>query len=132
MGRYLLDTNIIVALSKGDPAAIQRLRMLKPEQVCVCSVVKAELFYGARKSQRVEENLRGFEALMEPFTSLPFDDRAAQEYGFIRADLERMGTPIGSNDVIIAAIGRAHDCVVVTRNVREFERVLGLRVESWG
>ena len=131
MSRYLLDTNIVIALSKGEAEAVRRLRLLTPESICICSIVLAELMFGARKSERVEQNLRGFAALLEPFASLPFDDRAAQEYGFIRADLQRMGTPIGSNDLLIAAVARAHDCVLVTRNCREFERVVSLRVESW-
>ena len=129
--RYLLDTNIWIALAKGELSVLGRLRELPPDAVCSCSIVRAELMFGGRKSQRVHENLRGFERLLEPFVSLPFDDGAAEIYGMIRADLERMGTPIGANELLIAAIARARDCVMVTRNCREFERVVGLRVEVW-
>ena len=131
MSRYLLDTNIVIALSKGEAEPVRRMRLLTPDAICICSIVRAELMFGARKSERVDENIRGFEALLEPFDSLSFDDAAAAEYGFIRADLERMGRPIGGNDLLIAAIARSKDCTVVTRNCREFDRVIGLRVESW-
>jgi tRNA(fMet)-specific endonuclease VapC len=87
--------------------------------------------FGARKSQRVEANLSGFERLLHPFESLPFDDNAAAHYGVIRADLERAGKPIGGNDMLIAGIARSRDLVLATRNIGEFARVAGLRVEAW-
>ena len=89
------------------------------------------MFYGAWKSQCAAANLTVIEQLFEPFRSLAFDDRAAAHYGPIRAQLERSGTPIGANDLFIAAIALAHDCILVTRNTAEFHRVPGLRVESW-
>lgn len=131
MTRYLLDTNIWIALANNEPSAIRRLRALDPAAVVSCAVVRAELFFGARKSQRVAENLAGFRALLEPFPSLPFDDRAAEHYGLIRAALEAAGTPIGSNDLQIAAIAQANDCTVITRNCREFDRVPALAVQAW-
>jgi tRNA(fMet)-specific endonuclease VapC len=128
---HLLDTNIWIAIAKGEPGPIRQLRELRPTQVITCSVIKAELAFGARKSGRVAENLDGFRRLLEPFESLSFDDRAAEHYGMVRASLEQAGTPIGANDLLIAALALAHDCILVTRNNREFERIAGLRVESW-
>jgi tRNA(fMet)-specific endonuclease VapC len=87
--------------------------------------------FGARKSSRVAENLAGFTRLLEPFVSLPFDDLAASHYGILRATLEQAGTPIGANDLLIAAIALAQDCMLVTRNGREFARVAGLQIETW-
>jgi len=127
----LLDTNIWIALARKEPAVITRLRKLAPAEVATCSVVRAELMFGARNSRRVAENLEGFHRLLEPFISLPFDDLAADRYGAIRAMLEHAGTPIGANDLLIASIALANDCVLVTRNRREFERVEGLRLEVW-
>lgn len=99
--------------------------------MALCSVVKAELFYGARRSQHIAQNLEKLRVFMEPLPSLPFDDAAAEQYGLIRADLAAAGRPIGANDLLIAAIARSHDAVVVTRNLSEFSRVVGLRVENW-
>ena len=128
---FLLDTNICIGLLKGHAALADRLRRLSPREVAVCSVVVGELLYGARKSQRVAENVVTLRRFLAPLRSLPFDDRAAEEYGSIRADLERSGTPIGSNDLMIASIARAHDCILVSRDSRAFSRMVGLRWETW-
>ncbi|HLH20837.1 MAG TPA: type II toxin-antitoxin system VapC family toxin [Bryobacteraceae bacterium] len=131
MSPRLLDTNVWIAIAKGEPAAVSRLRGMRPAQVVTCSVVKAELVFGARKSRHVSDNLQAFHRLLEPFASLAFDDEAAEHYGILRALLEKAGTPIGANDLLIASIAVAHDCLLVTRNTREFTRIPGLRVEIW-
>ena len=92
-------------------------------------MVKAELLYGAYRSARREDNLRLLATLFQQFESLPFDDAAADAYGHIRADLTVRGTPIGPNDLMIAAL--VHHLTLVTHNTREFARVTGLRLEDW-
>jgi tRNA(fMet)-specific endonuclease VapC len=94
-------------------------------------VVKAELFYGAMKSSNASHNLAKQRAFLELFQSLPFDDTAAEIYGRIRAALAIKGTPIGPNDLMIAAIGLANDLTLVTHNTREFSRVPDLNLEDW-
>jgi tRNA(fMet)-specific endonuclease VapC len=89
------------------------------------------LLYGAYRSARQEDNLRLLATLFQLFKSLPFDDAAADAYGRIRADLTARGTPIGPNDLMIAAIALAHHLILVTHNVREFGRVEGLHLEDW-
>jgi tRNA(fMet)-specific endonuclease VapC len=129
---YLLDTNVCVGILKGtSPSLAERLRFVPRTQVRLSSVVKAELLYGARKSGRIADNLRLLEEFFGTVACLPFDDRCAEEYGLVRTELERAGTPIGPNDVLIAATARAHGAVLVTHNVREFSRVAGLRIEDW-
>ena len=105
--------------------------MLNRDEVALCSVVKAELLYGARASARVGENLERLERLFALFPSLPFDDVAAAQYGALRTQLRRSGTPIGGNDMLIAAIALSADATLVTRNEKEFRLVPGLRVEVW-
>lgn len=130
--KYLLDTNICIALvHRPEPALKEKLAQKRPQDLVLCSVVKAELLYGARNSRRVAENLSELEAFFAPFDSMPFDDKAAEFYGSNRALLARGGTPIGVNDLFIASIALAHDLTVVTRNMKEFVRVPGLRVEVW-
>lgn len=130
---FLLDTNACIALLNGTaPELTQWLRERAPSDVCLCSVVKAELLFGAHNSARVNENLRLLERFFEPFRSLPFNDEAAAHYGTIREDLGRRGVPIGFNDLMIAATAAANDATLLTANVREFSRVIGLRVGSWG
>lgn len=129
---HLLDTDVcIVYLNGTDETLRDRLLDTPPEELRLCSVVKAELLFGARNSARVAENLERLGQFFSPLASLPFDDAAAEHYGALRAWLQRGGTPIGGNDMLIAAIALAHDCTLATRNVGEFSRVPGLRVQRW-
>ena len=129
--RFLLDTDAAIALIKGRPQAVEWLRRRAPAEVVISSVSKAELYYGARKSERVEHNLGVLNRFFEPLRSLTFDDRAAEEYGVIRADLERAGTPIGPNDLLISALARSRDLTLVSLNRREFGWVAGLRLTDF-
>jgi tRNA(fMet)-specific endonuclease VapC len=129
---FLLDTNICIhLLNRTDESIAVRFAQESPATVRLCSVVKAELLYGARKSRRVARNVAVLERFFGPLESMPFDDSCAEHYGLIRADLERAGTPIGANDMVIAAIARRHDLTLVTGDLDELRRVVGLRVESW-
>ena len=129
---FLLDTNVCIAFLNDAKSKVGgRLAHLGPDDVKLCSVVKAELLYGARHSARVEENLGRLARFFEIFESLPFDDAAAEHYGVVRAQLRRTGTPLGANDLMIAAIAVASDLTLVTRNQDEFRRVAGLRIEGW-
>lgn len=94
-------------------------------------MVKAELYFGAYHSSRRERNLAVLAEFFDAFVSLSFDDTAAYEYSRIRAHLQAQGTPIGPNDLMIAAIALAHNMILVSANVREFGRVEGLRYENW-
>lgn len=130
--KYLLDTNTCIRYLNGrSPAIKAHFATVQPEDIAVCSVVKAELFYGALRSGRPAENLQHQERFVSRFVSLPFDDLAAEVYGRIRADLEKMGQPIGPNDLFIAAIALAHNLTLVTHNTREFSRVKNLQIADW-
>ena len=129
---FLLDTNACIRILNGtSPKLIERLRRYDPAAIRLCSIVKAELYYGARRSSRVEENLQLLKAFYDVFLSIPFDDLCAEHYGSIRCELENAGRPMGPNDLMIAAAARAHDLVLVTHNTREFGRVAGLRLQDW-
>lgn len=129
---YLLDTNICIALLKeNDKPLVERIQSLSPSELFLCSVVKGELLYGARKSQKVESNLELLNRFFSQFESLHFDDRAAEFYGTFRALLAKSGTPVGANDLLIASIALSNDLAVVTRNRKEFQFIPGLRLENW-
>ena len=129
---YLLDTNVCIhLLNQKHPNILHHLRQHSPSEIALCSVVKAELLYGARRSQRVEANLQLLMAFFAPLQSLPFDDECAEHYGKIHADLLTRGLPIGPNDTLIAAIARAHNATLVTHNTDEFKRVEGLKLADW-
>ena len=110
-----------------------KLVAASPGSVCLCSLVVGELIYGALHSgpSHRANNLALVASLRRKIVSLPFDDRAAEEYGKARERLASVGTPIGPNDLLIAATALAHDCTLVTHNTQEFSRVLGLLVEDW-
>lgn len=128
---YLLDTNCCIRYLKGDPRVILRLSSLPPSDIVVCSVVKAELMYGAMRSDNPTRTLRVQQAFLIQFESLPFDDQAGLIHGRIRAQLAALGTPIGPYDLQIAAIALANNLILVTHNTREFRRIEGLQIEDW-
>lgn len=129
---YLLDTNACIRiLNDVSPPLIKQLASHAPSEIRLCSIVKAELIYGARHSQRVPENLRLLANFFAPFVSLPFNDHCAEQYGQIRAELARTGMLIGPNDLLIAAIARTYDLTLITHNIEEFGRINALRLEDW-
>ena len=129
---WLLDTSVCVPLiNRTDEEAAARLLEHPRGSVRLCSVVKAELHFGAQHSSRLSENLQRVEIFCRAFESLPFDDESARHYGLVRAQLRREGRPIGGNDLMIASIAIANSHALVTRNVGEFSRVAGLEIERW-
>jgi tRNA(fMet)-specific endonuclease VapC len=131
---YLLDTNAWIAYLRQKHAGLMaRIQREDPVDLCLCSIVLGELYYGAVRSGAAHEaaNRALIAQLRRRFVSLPFDDRAADEYGGIRAHLARLGTPIGPNDLLIAAIALANGVTLVTYNTAEFRRVPGLLLEDW-
>ncbi len=127
--KYLLDANAVIAILKGEARFIGRLKQHGPADFAIPSIVAHELYYGAYRSRRVAENLARVEALQ--FEVLEFDGEDARMAGQARAATSAAGTPIGPYDVLIAGQALARDLTLVTHNVREFERVSGLKVEDW-
>jgi tRNA(fMet)-specific endonuclease VapC len=129
--RFLLDTNTCIIYLRGKNLTLKQKLESVSQETAVCSIVKAELFYGAMKSAKLEQNLRLQQAFLAQFISLPFDDSAATIFGQIRSQLETRGMPIGAYDLQIAAIALAHNLTLVTHNTREFSRVEGLSLVDW-
>jgi tRNA(fMet)-specific endonuclease VapC len=129
---WLLDTNACIRYLNGrSPKLRTKLDATDPNDIRVCSVVKAELFFGAALSIDPSKTLASQRLFLSRFPSLPFDDSAAEIYAEIRADLTRRGLVIGPNDLMIAAICRANGVTLVTHNVAEFSRVAGLAIDDW-
>jgi tRNA(fMet)-specific endonuclease VapC len=128
--RYLLDANAVIALLNDTTSPIaRRTRRYAPRDFGVSAVVIHELYYGAFKSQRVEQNVARVDALQ--FSVLEFDEEDARQAGHIRAHLASKGTPIGPSDVLIAGQAKARALTLVTHNTTEFQRVPGLKLEDW-
>jgi tRNA(fMet)-specific endonuclease VapC len=129
---YLLDTNTCIHyINRRNMRVYEQLIRLSPDDVCICDVVKFELYYGVYSSSRTTENLENLQKFFGDFVSLPFDGKAADICGRLRAQLKALGTPIGSYDLQIAAIALAHTLTLVTHNTREFSRVDGLPLADW-
>lgn len=127
--KYLLDSNAVIALLKGQPKFLKRLRRHEPSALGMSAIVAHELYFGAYKGKRQTENLSRVEALR--FEVLEFDREDARQAGELRATLALAGTPIGPYDVLIAGQAMARNLTLITHNTREFERVAGLRIEDW-
>ena len=127
--KYLLDTNVVIALLGSNPLVVMQVRRLSQQEIALSAIVMHELYFGAYKGVRTNETLRNYERLR--FEVLPFTANDAQRAAEVRAILQRAGTPIGPYDVLIAGQALARDLTLVTRNTREFERIDGLRLENW-
>ncbi len=131
MLRYLLDTNLCIRVLRDRPAGVRERFNLNADSLCTSTIVLTELLHGAAKSARPALNLQEVERFAARLEILPFDAAAADHAADIRADLERIGRPIGGYDLLIAGHARSRGLIVVTGNLAEFERVKGLRCEDW-
>lgn len=128
---WLLDTNIIIAAVKGVPSVRAYLQKVRAVDVLLSPIVLGELEFGAEKSACPERNRARLQTVIDGFAVVALDAAASRAYGRIRHELERRGLPIGNNDQWIAAQALALGATLVTDNLREFERVPGLKVENW-
>ena len=130
--KYYLDTNICIYFLKGKFNRLKETLLSKnPNDIKIPAIVKAELLYGAEKSNQRENNIEKVNAFLFAMQIVGFGDFETAAYSKIRAGLEMKGQPIGPNDLIIAATVKANDGVLVTNNTKEFERVDGLVLENW-
>lgn len=129
---YMLDTNICIYVMKNRPEKVlERFRKELDNGICISSITLAELEYGMKHSSNPVKNEQSLLKFLLPLSILLFGPAAASAYGEIRAYLQRRGTPIGSLDMLIAGHARAEDLILVTNNIREFERVPDLKLENW-
>ncbi|MCK4796985.1 MAG: type II toxin-antitoxin system VapC family toxin [Spirochaetes bacterium] len=130
--KYLLDTNVCIKYINGSSEKIKKkISNLNPNDICLCSIVKSELYYGINKSKNKEINLNKLNDFFEPFFSLDFDDDCGKKFGEIRSELEKEGNIIGPYDLQIASIASSNDLILVTNNTKEFKRIKKLRIEDW-
>ena len=131
MLKYMLDTNIAIYVIKHRPPEVLATFNQHAGQLCISSITLAELIHGVEKSARPDHNLRQVEDFISRLTVLEYGNKASAHYGNIRAVLERKGTITGVNDLHIAGHARSEGVTLVTNNMKEFERVEGLRLENW-
>ena len=130
--KYMLDTNICIYVIKNKPSVVlQQFHSHQAEGLCISAITLAELTHGVEKSEQHEKNAAALLHLLDLLKVIPFDNHAAFEYGKICAYLQKLGTPIGTMDMLIAAHARLHSLTIVTNNIREFSRVPKLTIENW-
>lgn len=131
MLKYMLDTNIAIYTIKNKPSEVREAFKAHDGQMCISSVTLMELVYGAEASAAVERNLRDIEGFAARLEVLPYDNEAAIHTGQLRAELKKIGRPIGPYDEMIAGHARSKGLVVVTHNTEPFENVPGIRLANW-
>jgi tRNA(fMet)-specific endonuclease VapC len=132
MMSFLLDSNACIrALNDLNSSVARKIAKIPPENINLCTVVQTELYYGAYRSSRIEDNLAILARFFNLFRVFPFDSQAAQKMAQIRARLAKKGTPIGPYDLQIAAIALVNNLILVTHNTREFKRIEELPIEDW-
>lgn len=130
--RYLLDTDICIYIRRERPARVRaRMARIPPERLALSVISWGELLLSVHKSGQPEATRRHLAEIYESIAVLPLPPAAAEVYAATRAQLEAAGTPIGPNDLWIAAHAKAEGLILVTNNEREFKRVKGLKVENW-
>ncbi|MDE5771941.1 MAG: type II toxin-antitoxin system VapC family toxin [Ruminococcus sp.] len=129
--KYLLDTNMCIYAQKKTPNVLAKMQENFHKGLVISSITLAEREYGVQASANPEKNTVALLKFLAAVDILPFESTAASEYGKIRADLRKKGTPIGNMDMLIAAHAKSENLIVVTHNTREFERVDGLLLEDW-
>lgn len=131
MLRYMLDTNFCIATIRDKPAGVRAAFKLHHAQMCISSVTVMELFYGVEMSAHQQRNLAEVEGFIARLDVLDYDTAAAAHTAQIRAELRKSGMQIGAYDPMIAGHARSRGLVVITNNKKEFQRVVGLRIEDW-
>ena len=130
--RYMLDTNVLIKLIRGDQGKIKQTLLLNSSKdIYISSITVAELMHGAEKSKSPKDNKILVAMALSTFTVVDFDVDAAIEYGFIQNELEREGNLIGTMDMLIAAHARSLDITLVTHNTKDFCRIENLKIEDW-
>ena len=131
MLKYLLDTNIVIYVLKRRPKEVLDVFNINASRMAISSITLSELLYGAEKSQNIDKNLEAIEEFISHLDVLPYDAKASQHYGQIKAALDKKGEIIGENDIHIAAHAISQGLILVTNNLREFKRVPNLAFENW-
>lgn len=131
MLKYMLDTNICIFTIKNKPQVVREAFDRHHGRLCISTITLMELIYGAEKSMVPDRNLAIIEGFSARLEVLKYDQDAASHTGQLRAELAKAGMPIGPYDQMIAGHARSQGLILITNNLREFERVPGLRVDDW-
>jgi len=128
---YLLDTDTCIYWLRNRQSVRERVREVGWNQISICVITVAELYYGAYNSNRVTENLARAEFFIQNLPVLPLNDTALRRFGELKAELRRTGQPIADFDLLIASVALAESYILVTNNTRHYDRIPELQLENW-
>lgn len=129
---YLLDTCVISDFVKGEKGSLEKVKSCSPKQLAVSTITVMEIYYGFKLNPQKAQKIRPvIQELLKPITIISFTEKEAESVAQIRVFLKNHGTPIGAYDVLIAATALASNLIMVTANVKEFQRIPDLIVENW-
>jgi predicted nucleic acid-binding protein len=128
---FLLDTDTIIYILKGNPVAEKHLRRYYHDPIKLCIITLMELYYGAYKSHRVTSNLAKIKTLENTFEIVPLGQEMVEIFGKQKSRLEKMGTPLDDFDLILGCCALSHNLILVTNNTRHFKKMEGLKVANW-
>ncbi len=128
---YLLDTDICIYWLKNHQEVREKVKEVGWNQITICVITGAELYYGAYNSSRVTENLTRAEFFIQQLPILPLSNNALRRFGQLKAELRRIGQPVAEFDLLIASVALAENLILVTNNTRHYERIAGLQLENW-
>jgi predicted nucleic acid-binding protein len=128
---YLLDTDTVIYSLKGEPAVEKNLREHFHDPMKMSVITLMELYYGAHKSQKIASNLAKIKTLEISFQIIPISEESAEIFGMTKAQLEKAGSPLDDFDLAIASCALTNNLVLVTNNVRHFQRIEGLKLTNW-
>lgn len=128
---YLLDTNIIIYSLKGNQTVQENLQMRRSDSLCISVISLMELYYGAYKSQRVESNLAKVKTIEKTLKVIQAGEEIVELFGMLKAQLEAKGQSVDDFDLVIASTALAHNLILVTNNIRHFQKIEGLKLENW-
>lgn len=129
--KYLLDTNICIYWLKGNEHIEQKILSAGIDNISISFVTVSELYYGAYKSQRVDENIAMIRKIVDYLNVIESDEAISEEFGNLKASLENAGLIVDDADIFIAACARVHGLTVVTNNTKHFRRIKGLKLDNW-
>lgn len=128
---YLLDTDTCIYWLKNRQQVRDKVREVGWNQITLCVITAAELYYGAYNSSRVTENLARAEFFIQQLPVLPLSNNVLKRFGQLKAELRRIGQPVADFDLLIASVALSENLILVTNNTRHYERIVGLQLENW-
>lgn len=128
---YLLDTDICIYWLRDRYSVREKVRQIGWNEISICVITAAELYYGAYNSSRIAENLGRAEFFVQQLPVLPLTDNTLRRFGELKAQFRRIGQPIADFDLMIASVALTEGKILVTNNTRHYDRITGLQLENW-